>query len=320
MVEVNMNVSGVGEPGLHSAAIGLGCGAFAGGYGFVDRSEIAKTVRHALDIGVAMLDTADFYGGGEVERLVGRAIKARRDEALIATRGGYRFDADGKPVGVDGSPGYLSKACNASLRRLAVDHIDLYYLARVDPDVPVEDSVGRLAELVTAGKIRHIGLSKASAEQVRRAYAVHPVTALASEYSLLARQVETADLPTARELGIVLVACRPFARGLLTGRIKSLDQLDVNDLRRTDRRFRPENVARCIDLLRVAEQMAAERDVGLGRLALAWLLAQPGVVPVPSTRNRVHLEMNSSAIGVRLTPDECERLAELFAAMRNVCD
>src|SRR5918999_187855 len=190
MVEDNMSVSGAGAPGLPSSAIGLGSGAFAGGYGVVDRTEITKTIGHALDIGIAMVDTADFYGGGEVERLIGRGIRGRREEAVLATRGGFRFTAGGKPVGVDGSPGYLSQACDASLRRLSVDYIDLYYLSRVDPNVPVEDSVGGLADLVNAGKIRSIGLSKASAEQLRRAHAVHSVTALANEYSLLARQVE----------------------------------------------------------------------------------------------------------------------------------
>lgn len=306
---------GIGSSTGHgpgSAGIGLGCGAFTGGYGLVDEGDIVRTVQHALDIGVTMLDIADFYGAGDVERVVGRAIIGCRDEAFIATRGGIRYDASGKPTGVDGSPSYLSWACDASLRRLSIDRIDLYYLARIDPRVPVEESVGRLAELAAAGKIGRIGLSRATAGQLRRAHAVHPVSAVACEYSLLERHVEAETLPTARELGSTLIACRPLARGLLTGRISSVDHLEAGDLRRGDRRFRQESAARRKDKLLAAERIAAEKDVSLGRLALAWLLAQPGVVPVPSTRNRVHLEMNVAAADVKLSAKECDRIAALF--------
>ena len=295
-----------------TAVIGLGCGAFTGGYGAVDEGECVSTIQHALDIGSNLVDVADFYRAGEVERLVGRAITGRRDEALIATRGGMRFDARGKPTGIDGSPEYLTRACDASLRRLSVDHIDLYYLARVDPLVPVEESIGRLGELVNAGKIRQIGLAKASAEELRRAHRVCPISALATEYSLVARGAEAAELPAARELGVTLVACRPLGRGLLTGRLLSADDLDDGDYRQDDERFRPEHLKRHRRLLADAEALVAEKDLSLSRLALAWLLAQPGVVPVPSTRSRLHLEMNAASVGVRLTPEDGDRLTALF--------
>jgi aryl-alcohol dehydrogenase-like predicted oxidoreductase len=316
----NMGVWGNKEHGLTSSAIGLGCGAFSGGYGLVDEGESIRTIQHALDIGITMIDIADFYGAGDVERTVGRAITGRRHEALIATRGGIRFNSDGKPIGVDGSPDYLSRACDASLRRLAVDRIDLYYLASVDSLVSVEESIGRLTELVAAGKIDRIGLSKASAEQLRRAHAIHPLAAVASEYSLLERTVEAEVLPTARELGIELFACRPLARGLLTGRISSVDHLEADDFRRGDRRFWRENVARRRGMLLAAERMAAEKDVSLGRLALAWLLTQPGVVPVPSTRNRLHLEMNAAAVDVPLSSAERDQIAALFPLRSKVAD
>jgi aryl-alcohol dehydrogenase-like predicted oxidoreductase len=280
----------------------------------VDEEEIIRTVQHALNIGITMFDIADFYGAGEVERTVGQAITGYRDEAMIATRGGLRFDARGRPIGIDGSPEHLSRACDASLRRLSVDRIDLYYLARVDPRVPVEESVGRLGELADAGKIKHVGLSKASAEHLRRAHATHPIVAIANEYSLLERGIEAEELPAARSLGVTVVACRPLARGLLTGRVSSVEHLAEDDLRRDDWRFGRESAARRKDMLLAAEQMAAEKDVSLGRLALAWLLAQRGVIPVPSTRNRLHLEMNAAAIAVDLTRQEHDRLSEIFPA------
>lgn len=312
-----MNIGRIGdERSPATPPVGLGCRALTGGYGPVDEDEAVRTIQHALDIGITLFDVADFYGAGEAERIVGRAIAGRRDEALIATRGGLRFDAAGRPVGVDGRPASLSRACDASLRRLAVDRIDLYYLARVDPDVPVEESVGRLAELVDAGKIKSVGLTKVTAEELHRAHATHPIAALAHEYSLLERGIEAEQLPAARALGVTVMACRPLARGLLTGRISSVDQLAPDDLRRDDPRFWRENAARRRDMLLAAERMTAEKDISLGRLALAWLLAQPGVLPVPSTRNRLHLEMNAAAIGIRLTPAERDRLAAIFPAKR----
>jgi aryl-alcohol dehydrogenase-like predicted oxidoreductase len=312
MAEDWMSGGSIGERGPSWPPMGLGCGAFSGGYGAVDEEEIVTTVQHALNIGITMFDLADFYAAGDVERTVGQALTGYRDEAFIATRGGVRFDLKGRPIGIDGSPDHLSRACDASLRRLGVDQIDLYYLARVDPHVPVEESVGRLGELVDAGKIRNIGISRASADELRRAHATRPIAAFGGEYSLLERGIEAEELPAARALGVTVVACRPLARGLLTGRISSVHHLAADDLRRHDRRFTPESAARRKDMLLAAEAMAAEKDVSLGRLALAWLLAQTGVVPVPSTRSRVHLEMNAAAIAVRLTRDERDRLAAIF--------
>ena len=307
-----MGTGTVSRVDLTFPALGLGCRAFTGEYGPVHQAEIVATVRRALDMGVRMIDLADSYSGGGLERIVGRAISGRRDRALIATRGGLRFDAAGRPTGVDARPGTLARACDASLRRLAVDSIDLYYLARIDPRVPVEESVGGLGELVDAGKIRHIGLSEASAAELRRAHAERPVTALACEYSLLERSVEAAALPAARALGVTPIASSPLARGLLTGRISSVDHLDAGDVRRDDRRLGPQSMEQIRHMLLAAQRMAAEKDVSLGRLALAWLLAQPGVVPVPSTRVPLHLEMDAAATNVRLTPEERDRLAAIF--------
>ncbi|MET0520449.1 MAG: aldo/keto reductase [Jiangellaceae bacterium] len=305
-----MATGSVRRDGLTIPALGLGCGALTGEYGPVNKAQIITTVRRALDIGVRMIDMAGAYRGGDLERIVGKAIRGNR--ALIATRGGLRFDAAGKPTGVDGRPGALAAACDASLRRLDVDAIDLYYLAKIDPRVPVEESVGGLGDLIDAGKIKHIGLSEASAEQLRRAHAERPITALALEYSLLERGAETAELPAARALGVTTIASRPLARGLLTGRISSIDFLDAGDIRRDDRRFWPENLRRISHRLLAAQELAAEKDVSLGRLALAWLLAQPGVVPVPGTRDPLHLEMNAAAMKVRLSPEEHDRLTAIF--------
>lgn len=302
----------VGLIGPDFPACGLGCGAFTDEYGPVHEAEIIETVRRALDLGTRMIDMADFHRGGDLERIVGRAIGRNRDRALIATRGGLSFDAAGRPTGVDGSPDALVRACEASLERLAVDSIDLYYLARVDPRVPVEESVGGLGELVDAGKIGHVGLSEASAEELRRAHAERPIAALAVEYSLLERSVEVADLPAAGALGVTTVARSPLARGLLTGRISSADHLGADDPRRDDRRFLPPDLERIRHMLLAAQEMAAVKDISLSRLALAWLLAQPGVVPVPSTRNPLHLEMDMAAVSVRLTAEERDRLAMIF--------
>jgi len=306
-----MDIRKIGGTGLISSAIGLGCGAFDGSYGRTEEAESADTIRQALDLGITMFDMADFYGGGRLEQLVGRAIRSRRDEAVIATRGGLRFTPTGRPTGLDGSPAHLRRACDASLRRLGVDWIDLYYLADVDPDVPVEESIGQLAELTVAGKIRHIGIGTTSAQQLRRGHAVHPIAALSGQYSLWERGVEIECLPAARELGVTLVACRPLGRGILTGRAASPDWDDPADSH-GDTHFSRGNLLRSRRPLRAAEEMAARMDVGLGRLALAWLLSQPGIVPVPGTRNPLHLEMNATAAGLRLAPGAGERLAALF--------
>jgi aryl-alcohol dehydrogenase-like predicted oxidoreductase len=307
-----MHVRKLGGTGLEVSAIGLGTLAFTGGYGPADEQAAVALIRRALDSGVTFLDTADFYAGGQVERTVGRAI-AGYDEAVVATRGGALFTPEGRPAGLDGSPAHLRRACDASLARLGVDRIDLYYLARVDPAVPLADSIGALADLVAAGKVAHIGVSEVTAEQLREAAAVHPIAAVASEYSLMERGVETNLLPTARQLGVGLVACSPLGRGMLTSRLNSLTQLGDGDYRHNHPRFAPENFAHNRQLVRAVEQLASDLHASVGRLSLAWLLAQgPDIVPIPSSRNPTHLELNSAATQLRLTPDEC---AELCAAL-----
>jgi aryl-alcohol dehydrogenase-like predicted oxidoreductase len=260
-----------------------------------------------------MLDIADFYAAGDVERLVGQAVVRRRDGVVIATRGGMRFNSDGRPTELDASPAYLTEACDASLHRLGVDHIDLYYLAGVDPRVPVEESVGQLAELVQAGKIRYIGLSGVSPNQLRRSHAVHPVSAVAAEYSLWDQRSAAGLLTAARELGVGVVACRPLGRGFLTGKITKPDAFGPADYRRSDPRFGPAAFSRSRQLIGAMEQIAADLDVGLARLALAWALSgSHDVVPVPSTRDLLHLEMNASAVTLRLSAADHHRLTALF--------
>ncbi|MFH8980944.1 aldo/keto reductase [Streptomyces varsoviensis] len=294
-------------------ALGLGTLALTGGYGSVGAADAIATVRAALDCGVSLLDTADFYAGGAVEELLGRAVAGRRDEAFLATRGGALFSGPARPTSFDGSPGYLRRACEASLRRLGTDRIDLYCLARVDPAVPVEESVGGLAELVAEGKIRHIGLSEASAAQLRRAAAVHPVTALATEYSLWSRDVADEILPTARALGCALVACSPLGRGFLTGALTGAD-LPAGDYRRNHPRFSPANLPRNQRLLARAERIGRAHGVPLRHLALAWVLSRgEDIVPIPGTRSVAHLDDNLAAAAHRLPDRAAQELAELFA-------
>lgn len=291
------------------SAIGLGTLALVGGYGPVDADTAVDTIRHALDLGVSMVDTADFYGGGEIERLVGTAIRGRRGAAFVATRGGAVFTGTARPTSFDGTPAYLRRACTDSLRRLCVDHIDLYYLARVDPAVPVEESVGGLADLVAEGKIRHIGLSEATADQISRAHRTHPLTALESEYSLWARGIETEILPLTATLGIGLVAHSPLGRGFLTGRVDSADHLAPGDFRRRLDRFADQPLRRDRERLRAAEKLAAERGVTPGQLAIAWLLARgKHVVPIPGTRTVGHLAENAAATTIALTPADIDLL------------
>jgi aryl-alcohol dehydrogenase-like predicted oxidoreductase len=281
----------VGPAGLVSSAIGLGSTAFTGAYGPAARSESVRVIRMALQMGVTLLDTAGFHTNGGTELLIGEALAGLRDSAIIAAQCGRRFLPSGQPAGVDGRPAHLAMACEASLRRLGTDWIDLFYLSGVDPHVHIEESVGGLAELVTAGKVRHIGLESPSAEDLRRAHAVHPITAVVAEYSLQERSIEDLPVGTALvDLGVGLVACQPLSRGQLTGRPASA---------------RPE--------LRALQAEAANRDTSAARLALAWLLSRrPDVIPVPSTRSRIHLEMNAAATGLRLTPAECDHLVQIF--------
>lgn len=296
---------------LVTSAIGLGSLSLTGGYGQVRRDESIATVRHALDSGVSLIDTADFYGGGVVEALIGEAIAGRRADAVIATRGGALFTPEGRPVGLDGSPEHLRAACDASLARLGIDRIDLYYLARVDPNVPVEDSVGALADLVADGKVGHIGLSEAGVGDLRRAAAVYPITAMASEYSVFERGAEEELLPALRAQGIGLIACSPLGRGLLTGRVTSVAQFGERDYRRNHPRFAAEHLGTNIALIRRAQEIATRRNVSLGRLALAWLLAQGSdIVPIPGTRRATHIEMNAAAADIALSADDLRMLTE----------
>lgn len=308
-----MERRGLGRHGPWVSPIGLGCLAMAGGYGSADEDDCLRTLRRALDLGVTLLDTADFYGGGRNEELVGRAVRGRRDEAVIATRGGVRSAVPGgPPTVVDGSPRSLRRACHDSLRRLGTDHVDLYYLARVDPAVPVEESVEVLSELVREGKIRHVGLSEATAQQLRRAFEVHPVAALESEYSLWERHVEGGILDTARALGVGFVAHTPLGKGLFAGAVTAADDLSERDHRRNHPRFQGDNLRQNLRLAREVEAIAAELPATPSQVALAWLLGRGGdIVPIPGTRRAEHLEQNVAATTVVLTDGQRARLDTL---------
>jgi aryl-alcohol dehydrogenase-like predicted oxidoreductase len=291
-----MHLRNLGSTGLVSSAIGLGTTAFTGVYGRASERECRDVILLALDMGMTMIDASDIYPEGEVETLVGRALSRRRDDALIAIHAGTHAGAPGRAAVMDGNPASLAKACDASLQRMKTDVIDIFYLSSVDPRVPVEESIGKLAELAAAGKIRYVGLDEPSAEQLRRAQQVYPISVVGVEYSLLRRSPGNEVLDVAAELGVGVVACCPLARGLLAGGSASAAS------------------AREQAALRAIEAEAAELDLGMARLALAWLLACQGdVVPVPSTRSLAHLEMNASAAGIVLRHDTCARLAAVLA-------
>jgi aryl-alcohol dehydrogenase-like predicted oxidoreductase len=301
-----------GRTGLQVSAIGFGCWEVGGGYGQVEEAEFAGAVGRALDLGVNFLDTADVYGAGHNEEFVGRAIAGRRREVILATKCGFVWDGRGEIVGVDGSPRHVYKACVASMRRLGVEEIDLYYLHRVDPQVPVEETVGAMGELVSQGKVRFLGLSEVSAATLRRAHSVHPITALQSEYSLWTRDAEREVLPACRELGIGFVPFSPLGRGFLTGRIKEARELREGDMRRELPRFRGENFQSNMRLVMRVEEEAARKGCTPAQLALAWVLAQGEyVVPIPGTKRRRYLEENIGALEVALDADDLKRLGEL---------
>jgi aryl-alcohol dehydrogenase-like predicted oxidoreductase len=305
----------LGSQGLEASRQGLGCMGMSEFYGEADEAESVATIHRALELGVTLLDTSDIYGPFTNERLVGRAIADRREQVVLATKFGVVRDEDGTRRGLDSSAGYVRKACEASLQRLGIDHIDLYYQHRVDPDTPIEETVGALAELVQEGKVRFLGLSEAAPDTIRRAHAVHPITALQSEYSLWERSPESEVLPTVRELGIGFVPYSPLGRGFLTGRFRSLEGLADDDFRRTVPRFGDGHLDANLRIVQGVEAMAEEKGVSAAQIALAWVHGQgEDIVPIPGTTTRRHLESNVGALDVDLGPDDLARLSGLGTA------
>jgi aryl-alcohol dehydrogenase-like predicted oxidoreductase len=311
--ENEMKERQLGRSGPKVSALGLGCMGMAEFYSGRDDDESIATIHRALELGITLLDTADMYGRGASEELVGRAIAGRRDKVVLATKFGNVRGEDGSFLGINGRPEYVPSACEASLKRLKVDTIDLYYLHRVDPQTPIEDTVGAMADLVREGKVRYLGLSEASAATLRRAQKVHQITALQTEYSLWTRDPEAEMLSLCRELGIGFVAYSPLGRGFLTGRFQKFEDLPADDSRRFFPRFQEENFQRNLDLVKAVGAMAVEKGCTPGQVALAWLLAQgDDVVPIPGTKRRLYLEENVRALGVQLTKEDLTRIEEVF--------
>ncbi|TDU87440.1 aryl-alcohol dehydrogenase-like predicted oxidoreductase [Kribbella voronezhensis] len=306
----------LGTNGPDVSRLGLGCMGMSFAYGPGDDAESVATLHRALDLGITFLDTADMYAAGANEELVGKAIAGRRDEMVLASKFGIVVDpATLKVVGVDGSPAYVRSAIDRSLARLGVDHLDLYYQHRADPSVPIEETVGTMAALVEAGKVRYLGLSEASAETIRRAHAVHPITAVQSEWSLFSRDIETEVAPVCRELGIGIVPYSPLGRGMLTGAIARTDDLAADDFRRTLPRFDEANLAANLALVDEVRRVAARHEATPGQVALAWLLAQGNdIAPIPGTKRRRYLEENHGALEVRLSADDLAALSGLRPA------
>ena len=302
--------------GLHGpevSAIGLGCMGMSAFYGGGDEAQSIAVIHRALDLGVTLLDTAEMYGPHTNEVLVGKALKGRRDQAFLATKFGIGYNADRTRLAVDGRPENVRRAIEGSLQRLGVDHVDLYYLHRVDPDTPIEDTVGAMAELVQEGKVRFLGLSEAAPGTLRKAHATHPITALQTEYSLWSREPEDELFATVRELGIGFVPYSPLGRGFLSGDIRSIDDLAPDDFRRTNPRFMGENFQKNLDLVEAVKTIAADKGVTAAQLALAWVLAQgDDLVPIPGTRRIPTLEQNAAAVDLVLTPEDLARIDAVF--------
>ncbi len=302
----------LGRSGLTVSALGLGCMGMSDFYGSADETASIATLHRAIDLGITLLDTADAYGPFKNETLVAKAIRDRRDQVVLATKFGFQRNADGTPIGVSGRPDYVRQACDASLARLGVDTIDLYYQHRVDPAVPIEDTVGAMALLVTAGKVRYLGLSEAAPATLRRAVAVHPIAALQTEYSLWSRDPEGELLTTCRELGIGFVAYSPLGRGFLTGRFRSIDDLEPGDWRRQNPRFQGDNFQKNLDVVAQVQALARAKGCTPAQLALAWLLAQgDDIVPIPGSTHAARVEENAGAVAVELSPADLASLAAL---------
>jgi aryl-alcohol dehydrogenase-like predicted oxidoreductase len=307
-----MEQRALGNQGLRVSAMGLGCMGMSEFYGSSNESEAIATIQRALDLGVTFLDTADMYGPFTNEKLVGKAIAGRRDEVVLATKFGNMRGEDGAFLGISGHPDYVRKACDDSLRRLGVDVIDLYYQHRVDNQTPIEETVGAMSELVKEGKVRYLGLSEAAPATIRRAQKVHPISALQTEYSLWSREPEDEILPAVRELGIGFVAYSPLGRGFLTGRFRSIDDLEPADYRRYSPRFKGENFAKNLDVVARIEELAREKGVTPSQLALAWVLHRgDDIVPIPGTKHVKYLEENVAALEVKLSEDDLRRIDDV---------
>ena len=308
-----MKTRTLGPNGPEVSAIGLGCMGMSAFYGGGDEAQSIAVIHRALDLGVTLLDTAEMYGPHTNEVLVGKALKGRRDQAFLATKFGIGYNADRTRLAVDGRPENVRRAIEGSLQRLGVDHVDLYYLHRVDPDTPIEDTVGAMAELVQEGKVRFLGLSEAAPGTLRKAHATHPITALQTEYSLWSREPEDELFATVRELGIGFVPYSPLGRGFLSGDIRSIDDLAPDDFRRTNPRFMGENFQKNLDLVEAVKTIAADKGVTAAQLALAWVLAQgDDLVPIPGTRRIPALEQNAAAVDLVLTPEDLARIDAVF--------
>jgi aryl-alcohol dehydrogenase-like predicted oxidoreductase len=309
-----METRKLGRSGLEVSALGLGCMGMSEFYGSTDEKESIATIHRSIGLGMTFLDTADVYGPHKNEVLVGKAIKGKRDKVVLATKFGIvRDPANPQVRGVNGKPEYVRACCEASLKRLDVDHIDLYYQHRVDPNTPIEDTVGAMAQLVKEGKVRYLGLSEAGAQTLRRAIRVHPIAALQTEYSLWTRDPEEVILTTVRELGIGFVAYSPLGRGFLTGQFKRFEDLAQDDFRRNSPRFQGENFQKNLDLVTRVQQLAKEKGCTPSQFALAWVLAQgKDIVPIPGTKRRTYLEDNAGAVNVHLTADDLRRIDDVF--------